>query len=392
MVDSEISTHTHTTHTHTQNKRLATMAVVGIEPAPRDSLGMDAHAHINGAGATAANNSAAAPSNGNDILYIVDDYNSSAWIARDFSFAACYFLIAIVSLVMLVRSLHRSGLTAKWSTQKLFMLLTCIQTFSRTLFFTLSGIDRLQLYEGDRVVMAIFSSIPVMVYFSSFTVILFFWAQLYHFANGQSSGPVVVTSIFCNIVFYLTGAIYLCVLFGTDMDNVRAMNGYSYAVAVYAAFLALAFLLYGWRMYRVFDSITERIDYEGESQTTKVLIVTFTCIVSFTARAAFLFTYTGHLSAHLSASVAYFVICELAPTVAMVAIFRRLPDARNDGGNGRDFGGVIGGTTPSGSTLANPYSTFQRTPAVSFVHSRPAVPGIPFTGYRRLSTNPSTSG
>eukprot|EP01135_Chromosphaera_perkinsii_P010619 Nk52_evm19s2192 gene=Nk52_evmTU19s2192 len=287
------------------------------------------------------------------------------WMVLDFFLSACYFVLFAVSAVEFHLINKRSSPASKWNTQKLFLILICGQTFCRCLYFSLDGARHLQL-EANRSFVSVMGTIPAIIYFTTFTVLVYFWAQLYHFAHGQRSYYVGPICIIVNVLFYFsTLAFYCASSVFPDIDSVYASSvAYIHVVGVYSLGIALAFLVYGWRLYVMFGSIAHvtGLGTKGAQMVRQVGLVTLISLCCFTARAIFIFIFTVKISHNISISLPYFLISEIIPSVLMLYIFRKTPDSEGAEHHNSLYHSSFRRNYPSYSTIGTYSSTVVSSP------------------------------
>eukprot|EP00128_Syssomonas_multiformis_P017408 Colp12_sorted_trinity150504_noHs@20684 len=255
------------------------------------------------------------------------------WIFRDYVFGAIYLLLCILASVNLglsLRQLRTSYEARIWNTQTVFLFLICIQTFVRSWYFVLKGVARSVSSISD-VLLTVMGSIPAILYFSTFSILVYYWANMYHLVSGGRR-RIARYFFLANLLCYSTSIVCLTLYWCfTDDDQALIGSIYGYTIATYALILALVYLLYGWRLYGILSTVAERSGVDKGFVLWNVGVVTAVCMTCFTFRAIFIYIFNDTISERYWFSIVYFFIAEIVPIMLMLTIYSKVPNSnRND--------------------------------------------------------------
>jgi len=101
---------------------------------------------------------------------------------------ALYGIIVILPAIQLCRIYYRVP-ELGWTTQKLFLFLTLISSLVRCIFFIIvpymHGSFFMENFDHYPV-FTILDTLPGMIFFSTYTLLILFWAEIIHHARNQA--------------------------------------------------------------------------------------------------------------------------------------------------------------------------------------------------------------
>uniref|UniRef100_A0A7C9F126 THH1/TOM1/TOM3 domain-containing protein n=1 Tax=Opuntia streptacantha TaxID=393608 RepID=A0A7C9F126_OPUST len=115
------------------------------------------------------------------------------------SLCACSAVLALIGLVQLIRIQLRAP-DCGWTTQKVFHLMNFIVNGCRALLFGLY--DKVSQIR-PRTVQIMLVEVPGLLFFSTYTLLLLFWAEIYHQAR------CLPTDYIRPIYYTVNGAVYI---------------------------------------------------------------------------------------------------------------------------------------------------------------------------------------
>uniref|UniRef100_A0A7S0R8K2 THH1/TOM1/TOM3 domain-containing protein n=1 Tax=Chlamydomonas leiostraca TaxID=1034604 RepID=A0A7S0R8K2_9CHLO len=250
----------------------------------------------------------------------------------NYGLAISYALIGVVALVQLVR-IHLRVPEYGWTTQKVFHLLNMVVCFLRTGIF----VFRPQM-EGLHPVLIklMLLDLPGLVFFTTYTLLVLFWAEIYHQARSMPTGSLRPVFVGLNICVYgIQGGLW--VLSSWSDDTQMQQLGYIMSdifLALVSVSAAVGFLLYGGRLFLML----QRFPIESRGRRKKlreVGLVTSICAGCFSVRALVValsaFDRTNlelDLMGHPLLNLLYYSAVEVAPTACVLYILRKLPPKR----------------------------------------------------------------
>mmetsp|Transcript_22723 Transcript_22723/g.31649 ORF Transcript_22723/g.31649 Transcript_22723/m.31649 type:complete len:288 (+) Transcript_22723:93-956(+) len=258
-----------------------------------------------------------------------------------------YILVGLYAVILLIPAiqLFRIYLRAPelgWTTQKLFLFLTLISSLIRCIFFALvpyiNGEFFMENFEDDPI-FTILDTLPGVLFFSTYTLLVLFWAEIIHHARNQSLAfPQRLRPIFMtiNMIVYLTLIMFwLLLFFFSDWRHTIDIIVGAFMAAIFLG-AAAAFIVYGGRLYMML----KQFPIESLGRRTKlkeVGWVTVICTTCFTIRAAMVIYVIVNTSIDKNDVYIflYYLIVEIIPSLLVLYILRKLPPKAQSRNNGR---------------------------------------------------------
>lgn len=260
-----------------------------------------------------------------------------SWRAySEYGLAAGYGAIALVAAVQLVRIQMRVP-EYGWTTQKVFHLLNFLVAGLRlTVFAMWAKVSR----QGAPVVSAVLLDLPGLLFFSTYTLLVLFWAEIYHQARSLPTSKLRPIFVVTNaIVYIIQGGLWVFTALATgEATEVGRVAGCMF-LAVVSVAAAGGFVVYGGRLFLML----RRFPVESRGRTKKlreVGLVTVICATCFTLRAVIV-AWSGldkknadlDVWRHPLLDIVYYSAVEIIPSALVLFILRRLPPRRNVQGN-----------------------------------------------------------
>ncbi|CAI5466932.1 unnamed protein product [Closterium sp. Yama58-4] len=243
--------------------------------------------------------------------------------------AASYAFVGIVALVQLARIQLRVP-EYGWTTQKVFHLFNFVLCAARCVVFLfweqILGID-------DYVLKVAILDVPSLFFFTTYTLLILFWAEIYHQARGVQSEDLRRTFCILNAAIYILQAcawIYMEFVPQHAEPLILLTKLFRAGVAFTAAF---GFMLYGGRLFVMLNTFP----VESRGRRNKLMEVGCVTAIGFTS-----FTIRAFIVAFSSIServpldevkapvfnVIYYMAVEVVPTILVLYILRKLPPRR----------------------------------------------------------------
>lgn len=253
--------------------------------------------------------------------------------------AVLYLSLGATALVQLIRIQLRLP-EYGWTTQKVFHLLNVMCLFARgALFFIFP--DKWLVNIADPPTRPLFYYVafllPGQIYFTTYTLLILFWAEIYHQARSLPLKHLRPAFFACNAVVYILPlAISVAqtreAASAAHDDHTRsvlkcAMTGVMCLVWLSAA---AGFVFYGGRLF----VMLRRFPLESNGRRKKlqeVGMVAGVSTASFVARAA-LFAILAFVKTSQYMQFAYFLVVEIVPVAIILMVLRKLPPKRTPDG------------------------------------------------------------
>ncbi|TKY54022.1 Tobamovirus multiplication protein 1 [Spatholobus suberectus] len=258
-----------------------------------------------------------------------DETNSSkTWQSAVFYFlCAAYALVSSIALVQLVRIEVRVP-EYGWTTQKIFHLMNFIVNGVRAVVF---GLHKLLFHLHPEALILVLLDLPGLLFFSTYTLLVLFWAEIYHQARGLPTDKLKMVYISVNAALYIIQVCIWIYLWIDDNSVVQLIGKIFMAVVSFMA--ALGFLIYGGRLF----FMLRRFPIESKGRRKKlneVGSVTAICFTCFLIRCVMVFLSAFDSAASLDVldhpilDLIYYMLVEVLPSALVLYILRKLPPKR----------------------------------------------------------------
>ncbi|KAK1304989.1 hypothetical protein QJS10_CPB11g01294 [Acorus calamus] len=229
-----------------------------------------------------------------------------------YSLCAAYALVASVALIQLIRIQMRVP-EYGWTTQKVFHLMNFIVNGVRAVIF---GFHKQDFLFRPRVFTLMLLDLPGILFFSTYTLLVLFWAEIYHQARSLPTDKLKIIYISVNGVIYFIQVIIWIYLGINDNSTVETIGKIFIAVVSFIA--ALGFLSYGGRLF----FMLRRFPIESKGRRKKLHEVG---ISAFDTEASL------DVLDHPILNLVYYTLSEILPSALVLYILRKLPPKRVSG-------------------------------------------------------------
>ncbi|XP_031264950.1 tobamovirus multiplication protein 1-like [Pistacia vera] len=258
-----------------------------------------------------------------------DEINdSSGWQDGIFyTLCAAYALVSSVALIQLIRIELRVP-EYGWTTQKVFHLMNFIVNGVRAIVF---GFHHQVFNLHPKVLTWVLLDLPGLLFFSTYTLLVLFWAEIYHQARSLPTDKLRIVYISVNAAMYFI-QVCIWVYLWIDENTVVQFIGKIF-IAVVSFIAALGFLLYGGRLF----FMLRRFPIESKGRRKKlheVGSVTAICFTCFLIRcfvdllSAFDTDASLDVLDHPVLNLIYYMLVEILPSALVLYILRKLPPKR----------------------------------------------------------------
>jgi len=256
-----------------------------------------------------------------------------------YALGGMYFLLAIVPVVQLIRIYLRNP-DLGWTTQKLFLCLTLLSSIVRCGFFAIVPIVHGEFFMvnfENYPVFTILDTLPSILFFSTYTLLILFWGEIiYHARNQSLSFSLKLRPVFMTInmlVYLILVACWLLLFFLYNHTFVIDI-----AVNIFLSFIyicaGIGFIVYGGRLYIMLRQFP--IESRGRSSKLKeVGWVSIICTTCFFVRAGLLIFSTVDRAIDVNDIFigCYYLVVEILPSALVLFILRKLPPSRDTRNN-----------------------------------------------------------
>lgn len=244
-----------------------------------------------------------------------------------YSLCAAYALVSAVALIQLIRIQMRVP-GYGWTTQKVFHLMNFIVNGVRAVVF---GFHKQAFLFHPKVLTTALLDIPGLLFFSTYTLLVLFWAEIYHQARSLPTDKLKTFYVSINAGMYIIQAGIWLYLWFNDNSAVDLIGKNFIAVVSFVA--ALGFLIYGGRLF----IMLRRFPIESKGRRKKlheVGSVTAICFTCFLIRcfvvvlSAFDSDASLEVLDHPVLNLIYYLVVEILPSALVLYILRKLPPKR----------------------------------------------------------------
>ncbi|KAK1682257.1 hypothetical protein QYE76_043105 [Lolium multiflorum] len=258
-----------------------------------------------------------------------EDVNASpAWQdGAFFSLSAAYALVSAVALIQLVR-IQRRVPEFGWTTQKVFHLMNFVVNGVRAVVF---GFHVWVFFLPTRVYKLVLLDLPGLLFFSAYTLLVLFWAEIYHQARSLPTDKLRLIYAAVNAIVYII-QVCIWVYLGINDNLLVELVTKIFVVAVSAVAL-LGFAVYGGRLF----VLLRRFPIESKGRKKKLYevgTVTTICCTCFLIRcivvavSAFDDDVSLEVLDHPILDFFYYLLTEILPSALVLFILRKLPPKR----------------------------------------------------------------
>ncbi|KAF3795361.1 Tobamovirus multiplication protein 1 [Nymphaea thermarum] len=256
---------------------------------------------------------------------------STRWQDGIFYFlCAAYALVSSVALIQLIRIELRVP-EYGWTTQKVFHFMNFIVNGLRAVVF---GFHNQVFSFTPKVFLLVLLDLPGLLFFSTYTLLVLFWAEIYHQARSLPTDKLRIVYMSINGGIYF---IQICIwIYIWIKDNTVVESIGSIFIAVVSFVAALGFLLYGGRLFMML----RRFPIESKGRRKKlhevgsVTAICFTCFLIrcfVVALSAFDSDASLDVLDHPILNLIYYMLTEILPSALVLYILRKLPPKRVSG-------------------------------------------------------------
>ncbi|KAI4299096.1 hypothetical protein L6164_032587 [Bauhinia variegata] len=260
-----------------------------------------------------------------ESVWLTEDDVSEQWQKGIYlTLSTCYSLVSLVALVQLGRIQMRVP-EYGWTTQKVFHFMNFLVNGLRAVLF---GLYKSVLLIRPKALEQVLMDLPGLLFFSTYTLLVLFWAEIYHQARSAESDRLRPA------YFIINGIIYFTQARKKQVSKVYAgLEAARIFLAVISFCSALGFLIYGGRLF----VLLRRFPIESRSRQKKLYevgSVTSICCTCFMIRCIMLaisaFNHDADLDVlyHPILNLAYYWLVEIVPSALVLFILRKLPPRR----------------------------------------------------------------
>ncbi|KAI4368221.1 hypothetical protein MLD38_016803 [Melastoma candidum] len=245
-----------------------------------------------------------------------------------YTLCAAYALVSLVALIQLMRIEMRVP-QCGWTTQKIFHLMNFVVNGVRAVVF---GYHDRVFCLHPKVLTWILLDLPGLLFFSTYTLLVLFWAEIYYQARSLPADQLKTFYVLVNGCIYF---IQICIwmYLWINKNSLIQFVGKVFIAGV-SIIAASGFLLYGGRLFLML----RLFPVESKSRRRKlheVGAVTATCFACFLIR-SFVVLLSAFDSADASLYVldhpilnfVYYMLVEILPSALVLYILRELPPRR----------------------------------------------------------------
>ncbi|CAL0331473.1 unnamed protein product [Lupinus luteus] len=244
-----------------------------------------------------------------------------------YTLCAAYASVSFVALVQLVR-IQRRVPEYGWTTQKVFHLMNFVVNGLRAVLFGLyNSVFTIKPKALEQVLM----EVPGLLFFSTYTLLVLFWAEIYHQARSEPANKLRPAYFIVNgFIYFIQAIIWIYMSISRTAAGVEAAKLF---LAVISFCAALGFLLYGGRLF----FLLRRFPIESTGRQKKLYevgSVTSICCTCFLIRCVMLalsaFDEGVDLDVldHPILNLVYYLLVEIVPSALVLFILRKLPPRR----------------------------------------------------------------
>ncbi|KAG1700162.1 hypothetical protein DVH05_011971 [Phytophthora capsici] len=269
-----------------------------------------------------------------------------------------YALVGGAAGVQFVRNCCRYR---PWTVQKMIHLLMFFATLVRSIFLALVGSDWCDVLSGrineskcsigERDLFYILDQLPILAFFSTYTLLVQFWAEVYYNAvdNLPTLTGVIKPAIrwFLVIVLLIQGLFWI--FYASVWRNERAFFTRSQAILNMELFLIIAtgFIYFGRKAYIELRSVPVELGIRSRKLKELTIMTTVGTSCFMTRCGLQIYLSTERKQLHDQSTwfivVVHYALLEIVPALSVLYFNRRLPPRRRPGGLSATSSPIRGG-------------------------------------------------
>ncbi|WOH04920.1 hypothetical protein DCAR_0624332 [Daucus carota subsp. sativus] len=244
-----------------------------------------------------------------------------------YALCAAYALVALVALVQLIRIQLRVP-EFGWTTQKVFHFMNFIVNGIRAVQF---GVYKSVFSTRPKAFSMIVLDLPGLLFFSTYTLLVLFWAEIYHQARSLPIDKLKPSYFIINGIIYFAQVCIWIYMISSQSSGAVEVARLFLAVTSFCA--ALGFMIYGGRLF----IMLRRFPIESRGRQKKlheVGFVTGICCTCFLIRCFVvgLSAFDEHVDVdvlgHPILDLIFYAGVEILPSALVLFILRKLPPRR----------------------------------------------------------------
>ncbi|XP_068322075.1 tobamovirus multiplication protein 1-like [Pyrus communis] len=240
---------------------------------------------------------------------------------------ASYGLVSLVALVQLVRIQLRVP-EYGWTIQKVFHLMNFLVNGLRALLF---GLFKTVFLIKPKALEMLLMDLPGLLFFSTYTLLVLFWAEIYHQARSLPTDKLRPAYYVINgFIYFAQVCIWIFLRLSRSPVAVEVARIF---FSVISFCTALGFLIYGGRLFIMLRHFP--IESRGrQKKLEEVGWVTGICCTCFLIRCVVLAASAFDKDAdvdvidHPILNLVYYMLAEIVPSALVLFILRKLPPRR----------------------------------------------------------------
>ncbi|XP_009344595.2 tobamovirus multiplication protein 1-like [Pyrus x bretschneideri] len=240
---------------------------------------------------------------------------------------ASYGLVSLVALVQLVRIQLRVP-EYGWTIQKVFHLMNFLVNGLRALLF---GLFKTVFLIKPKALEMLLMDLPGLLFFSTYTLLVLFWAEIYHQARSLPTDKLRPAYYVINgFIYFAQVCIWIFLRLSRSPVAVEVARIF---FSVISFCTALGFLIYGGRLFIMLRHFP--IESRGrQKKLEEVGWVTGICCTCFLIRCVVLAVSAFDKDAdvdvidHPILNLVYYMLAEIVPSALVLFILRKLPPRR----------------------------------------------------------------
>jgi len=262
-------------------------------------------------------------------MVALEKYQNWKYDVVHFVLSGLYLILFLICFTIVVRLVSKGNWNLRW--QKFFHPVLMLGCLIRATFFILQPFLMENVIKVSNQTNVVLNTFPSFLFFSNYLIILFLWAEIYHYAHDASRVGIerlkpiflIMTLSMYSVVALLYALDYL--IYKRDYKSVawttNLIEGciYIFGVSIYA-FTSIGFILYGIGIRFKVSSMpvytTTRRQVLRKVQTISMLVS-----LAFITRSAIIALGVFYnLSSYWWFDGVYFSVLELVPLVMMLNI------------------------------------------------------------------------
>ena len=237
---------------------------------------------------------------------------------------ACFLVIVLILMTIYIHGVKGFCMNLIKGKQLASLILALLFIFSalRGIWLILAGTETIN-NDTSYALEAVLTDLPIYVFFSLFMLLIFFWAELYHFQFNRKQavlGKLKIPFLLVNLFIYIF-FIVIIIVYSQSTGGEQTTVGlvYKCIVAGIGFTILISFMFYGSLL--VWQATRTGNGFSGNQQFMRMSIITLTCSIASLVQFIFLLLFAFLDIENVVSILVYLFVVEMIPMWLLMWMF-----------------------------------------------------------------------